>query len=545
MTGADVAMGLLMGLPLGLAIALHPNRWRRALFRARPVPEVPDGSAPAERAAVPRHQAAPHAAALHPLFESVTECVEVLDRDGVVRRMNGAGLAFRNQNHVSRVVGRPMFEVIKPEYCEAFRRLMESGFSGLPGLLEYQIATADGRPRWLETYAVPLHGPGGDVSALLAVSRDVTANRNRGRRKEDARRPTHGSFDGALECVKLQDPSGVIIAMNAAGLPLLEAPRLDMVLGREVYEFITPEYRDHYRAMSVRARNGERSAVEFEVLCANGERRWVETHTAPLYDGDGGVTALLAITRAVADHKSIEEGLRRQRSELAHMCRLSTMGEMASGLAHELNQPLCAISSYAQTAELLSQEADPELKRVLDKIVGEAERASQIIQRVREFVRNQGPKLVPMKPALVAEGAIQLVESERRRLGIRLQVELEDGLPVLMADRIQIEQVLLNLIMNAMQAASDLPQPERQLSLTVRRGDHGTVQFTLCNRGTPIPHDVAACMFTPFYTTKEKGMGMGLAISRSIIEAHNGTIGYRDYPAGGACFYFNLPAVSE
>lgn len=537
MMGPDIAMGLLVGVSLGVALASHTSLRPRALFGSR-------GGSVAETPPPVMERRSNTAIALRPLFESVSDCVEVLDRDGMVLRMNGAGLAFRNQNHISRVIGRPVYDVIMPKHREAYRRMVERVFSGLPGFLEYEIDTVGRRPRWLETYAVPLHGADG-VTSLLAISRELPGRRKKSRQMEEQRQRLRTIIDPRPECVKLLSPTGVVLEMNPGGLPLIHADRLESVLGKEIYEFITPEYRHYYRALSERGLKGERGVMEYEILAMNGERRWVETHAAPLFDGEGAVTTLLAITRNVADRKSIEEGLRRQRSELAHTCRLSTMGEMASGLAHELNQPLCAISSYAETAQSLSPGGNPDLDQVLGKIISETERASQIIQRVREFVRNQGPKLVPTKPAVIAESAIQLVEPERRRLGISFNLDIADDLPVLLADRVQLEQVLLNLIMNAMQASRDLPQQERLLVLTVSRGEDSTVRFSLCNRGAPIPPEVERRMFTPFYTTKEKGMGMGLAISRSIIESHNGTLGYHDDPAGGACFHFHLPAVSK
>lgn len=539
MMGPDIAMGLLVGVSVGVALASNTSLRSRALLGLRGSGSVAETPPP-----VMEERRNTSAVALKPLFESVSDCVELLDRDGVVQRMNGAGLAFRNQNHISRVIGRPVYDVIKPEYCEAYRRMVERVFSGLPGFLEYEINSADRHPRWLETYAVPLHAVNG-VTSLLAISRELPGRRKQRRRLEEQRQRLGTIIDPRPECVKLVSPDGVVLEMNPAGLPLIHADRLDSVVGRQIYEFITPEYRHYYRALSERGLKGERGAIEYEILSMNGERRWVETHAAPLFDGEGMVTALLAITRTVADRKSIEEGLRRQRSELAHACRLSTMGEMASGLAHELNQPLCAISSYAETAQSLCPGGNPDLDQVLGKIISETERASQIIQRVREFVRNQGPKLVPTKPAVIAESAIQLVEPERRRLGISFKLDIAEDLPVLLADRIQLEQVLLNLIMNAMQASKDLPQQERLLVLTLERGNNDTVRFCLCNRGAPIPPEVERRMFTPFYTTKEKGMGMGLAISRSIIESHNGTLGYHDDPAGGACFHFHLPAASK
>jgi PAS domain S-box-containing protein len=473
------------------------------------------------------------------LFEACADCVELLDRDGVVRYLNSAGLAFRNQTHAVRVAGRPASEVVRPRHRAAYRRMAERALAGEAGCLAYEGMTADGRGLWLETQITPLQGPGDRVTSLLAVTRRLPGDRRSGAPQAGRLQPPG---DPDLESVLLQDADGVVREVAAAGLSLLDAERPDNLLGREMNELVTPEYREQYRDLTCRVLRGERGAVEYEALTFSGRRRWMETHASPLFDGGGAVGAVFVVTRCIADRKSIEEGLRRQRSELAHACRLSTMGEMASGLAHELNQPLCAISSYAQSAQSLCGPADPAVQEILDKIVQEAERASQVIRGVRDFVRNQGTKRVSTPPSVMVEAAVQLVESERRRLNVNIQVQVAEGLPFVLADRIQIEQVLLNLLMNALQASQGLPWQERQLSITVALEPGDRVRFCLCNRGPSIPEDVAEHMFTPFYTTKEKGMGMGLPISRAIIEAHDGAMGHRHYAPGGACFFFDLPA---
>jgi signal transduction histidine kinase len=220
------------------------------------------------------------------------------------------------------------------------------------------------------------------------------------------------------------------------------------------------------------------------------------------------------------------------------------MGELASGLAHELNQPLCAISSYAESALQLIRPDDPGVEDLLQKIIHQAERTTQIIQRLRDFVRKQSPKPSPMDAQTLIKEVIQFVEPERRRRHICVSVRVPENLDRICADRIQIGQVLLNLVTNAMQAMQAQPEDQRRLSLVVSRETPGELQFCLCNSGQPVAAEHIGQLFTPFYTTKENGMGMGLAISRTIIEAHGGQISYSDNPAGGACFRFSLPTVS-
>ena len=224
------------------------------------------------------------------------------------------------------------------------------------------------------------------------------------------------------------------------------------------------------------------------------------------------------------------------------------MGEMASSLAHELNQPLCAISSYAESAHLLgsssvssASSSSAELEELLEKIVDQSLRATQIIQNIRDFVRKQSPKPEAISISSTIKSVIEFVEPDIRKYKIGTDLQIADDLLPVKADRVQIEQVILNLITNAIHAVQELPENSRKINIHIENYSEQEVLFKVSNSGLPIPKEIVDQLFTPFYTTKATGMGMGLSISRSIVEAHGGDIWYKPLADFGPCFKFTLP----
>jgi two-component system sensor histidine kinase DctS len=219
------------------------------------------------------------------------------------------------------------------------------------------------------------------------------------------------------------------------------------------------------------------------------------------------------------------------------------MGEMASTLAHELNQPLSAIASYAtgclNRLESGSVSAD-ELMPPITRLGEQARRAGKIIRRIHDFVRKSEPATANCALNDVVEGAVGFLEAEARKRCITVDLDLTNPSPRVMADRILIEQVVLNLTRNAMEAMGQSPRPDRVLSIGVT-AENGQALVRIADSGCGIAQDVADSLFTPFFTTKEDGMGMGLNICRSIIESHRGRLWFEPNPEGGSVFLFTLP----
>ena len=270
----------------------------------------------------------------------------------------------------------------------------------------------------------------------------------------------------------------------------------------------------------------------------------VEYSSTPLRDAQGAVIGSVVVFRDISDRKRAEEEEQRQRMELAHVARLSTMGEMASGIAHELNQPLTAIATNAQACVRMIEAGRGDTERmadVLEKIGAQAERAGGIIKQLRQFVKKEQPELSLVNLNDLVDDVIELVKPEARTAEVIIRRDLEPGLPQVMVQPIQIDQVMLNLARNAIEAMADFPVSRKLLTISTRTGGRNAVIVTVSDTGPGLSDEILAEAFNPFVTTKSKGMGLGLSISKGIIEAHKGNL-YAERTAGpGAVFRFTLP----
>jgi C4-dicarboxylate-specific signal transduction histidine kinase len=255
----------------------------------------------------------------------------------------------------------------------------------------------------------------------------------------------------------------------------------------------------------------------------------------------------LTMISDITDRKEAEERNRVQQEKLLLTSRLMSVGEMASTLAHEINQPLSAIANYNMGAvrRLKSDHWKKEdLVSALEKSAAQAERAGRVVQRVREFLRRREPVREPMSINEVVIDVTELIELEAEKASVHLGLDLGDDVPLVNADRIMVEQVLLNLVKNGIEAMKQTPRTERRLTVRTRRTGN-QVEVCVIDRGHGIPGEVAPELFSPFFTTKTNGMGMGLNICRSIVELHDGHLWFSANPAGGAMFHFTLPQVIE
>ena len=250
----------------------------------------------------------------------------------------------------------------------------------------------------------------------------------------------------------------------------------------------------------------------------------------------------------IARRKQAHDQLQDLQSELTHVARVSMMGEMATGLAHELNQPLTALNAYAQTcSRLISSGATDiaSLQEPLQDIVLQAERASEIIRRLRDFVRRKPPNRSTVDANGLVQEVAELVEHEARRSDVSIQLNLAERLPPVLADSIQIHQVVLNLVQNGIQALVASDAETRKIRIETATAESGMLLVAVHDSGPGIPEETAGRVFDAFFTTKPDGLGMGLSISRSIIEDHGGRLWFTPHPEGGALFRFTLPTNSE
>jgi two-component system sensor histidine kinase TtrS len=270
----------------------------------------------------------------------------------------------------------------------------------------------------------------------------------------------------------------------------------------------------------------------------------VEYSATPIRDEGGATLGAVVVFRDMTERRRAAERIRLHQSELAHVARLSTLGEMASGIAHELNQPLTAIATNARACVRMIEAgtAGEQCGDVLERIADQAERAGEIIRQIRHFARKESPLLRPTRVTAILRTVVGLIEPDAERAGIELTVESPPEEVWVKAQEIQIEQVLLNLARNAIEAMEPCPPP-RRLVLAALPQAEGQIELSVCDTGPGLAPGIRDRLFEPFVTTKPLGMGLGLSIGAGIVQAHGAELNVRSEPGAGASFRFTLPTV--
>jgi len=286
--------------------------------------------------------------------------------------------------------------------------------------------------------------------------------------------------------------------------------------------------------------------------CKDGRSFPVEYSSTPIRDERGATIGSVVVFRDMTERRDAAEKIRRHQAELAHVARLSMLGEMASGIAHELNQPLTAISANARACVHLiegGQASVPYCTDVMERVAGQAERAGQVIQHIRRFARKEPPERGPTRVSAMFDTVVALVRPDAVRDGVSLEVRVREGADWVEAQAIQIEQVLLNLARNAIEAMTDTPagnagQSRGKRLVLEARGIEGGVEISVSDTGPGLGPAVAETVFQPFVTTKAQGLGLGLSISSRICEAHDSRLEVHSDPASGTVFRFTLAGTT-
>ena len=269
--------------------------------------------------------------------------------------------------------------------------------------------------------------------------------------------------------------------------------------------------------------------------------RWYALHWRDLDCGKRALSLLTAVD--ISERIETLDSHKTQQEKLLFTSRMMSVGEMAATLAHELNQPLAAIVNYLNgSLRLVDQAGGPvQVERALQAARTQAEHASAVIARVREFVRAREPRRDAQELPLIVDTVLELLRLEAERQQLRIELALAPGLPAVYADRVMVEQVLLNLVKNAIEAMREVPAAQRGLRIEARVNLDGDVEVRVCDRGPGLSQAESEQLFSPFYTTKSDGLGIGLAICRSIIEYHEGRLFFEAREGGGSVFGFTLP----
>jgi two-component system sensor histidine kinase DctS len=392
------------------------------------------------------------------------------------------------------------------------------------------------------------------VTVLIMLARDMRRRQRVELDLADALAFRKAMEDSLVTGLRARDNEGRITYVNPAFCEMVGFEAKELIGKSIPAPYWPPEMVDEYgqrQALRLAGNAPPREGVESVFMRKNGERFAVMIFEAPLINALGEQTGWMGAVLDISEQRRVEEVSRASQERLQATARLATVGEMASLLSHELNQPLAAISSYATGSMNLLQDAavkDPQLVETLgsaiQRIGQQAERAGKVIKSVHDFVRRRDQAREAVKPRALLDDVMPLVILQARKLGVRVVVQCPSDLPAVLCDRTMVEQVLLNLSRNGMQAMAD-DTPHKVLTLSVRPAASNAtsrwLEFSVADVGQGIPDGVSEKLFTPFFTTKEEGMGLGLSLCRTVVEQHGGFLGHHPNTPRGTVFSFTLP----
>jgi two-component system, LuxR family, sensor kinase FixL len=433
----------------------------------------------------------------------------------VVALVVSVGLALELQRHHVRT----MSEILRRRQAE--RRLAE-----LNAELEQHV-----RQRTEQ-----LHG------TMRRLEREVQEHQQAIEDMRESERRLQDVLDHAMAAIYLRDTEGRYVIVNRYWQQLAGL-RAEDVVGKTLEEIMSADTVEALQAHN-RLVLESLQAMQFEesIRQADGIHTWVSVKF-PQFDRDGRAVGVWGISTDITERKRAEEQARRHQAELAHVLRLGTIDQMAAGFAHEIHQPLGAVANYGQGAvhRIRAGSVQPgELLPIIEAMVHEALRAGEIIRRVRELVRKEPSEQLPFDVNALVRESVQVIDSETRNLGVEIRLALAPDLPPLVCNGVQVEQVIVNLLRNALEAMPANARGVGRVTVTSGLAGPRVVEVSVCDNGVGLP-EPSIDVFAPFQSTKARGLGMGLSISRSIVEAHHGTIRAVRNPGGGSTFAFTLP----
>ena len=479
--------------------------------------------------------------------ESLVTGIRAIDLQGRIIFVNPAFCRMIGWSEQELLGLRPPFPYWPPEEADQLRHDLEQTLAGQApqGGYEMRIMRRDGHRFDVRMYLSPLIDSEGRQIGWMASMNDITEPKRVRAELEAAHERFVAVLDGLDTAVYVADVSNdEILYVNHAFKNLYG---FDAV-GKDCWQVTTachPEPGD----FQLDPRQLDLNAVPYELF--DGEIRhqlsgqWFHLRDRAIRWVDGRVVRM-EIASDITDRRQMEEAALQHQDRLEQTSRLITMGEMASSLAHELNQPLSAIANYCMGSVNRLNSGDyrrEDILAAMEKASAQAERAGKIIRRTREFVKKSAPVRAPAALVDIVEEAIGFADIEARKAAVSLRVDISPELPPVFADHIMIEQVVLNLVKNGIEAMQQTHADERELSVTASFNGGRVVEVAVTDRGCGMTEEQAERIFVPFYTSKAEGMGMGLNICRSIIEYHGGRLWAQSSPQGGSVFRFTLPTL--
>jgi len=480
------------------------------------------------------------------LFDAAPEFIFIINTEGVIQQTNK--YAIHNSGYsMDEIIGHNIKEFFTEEsqqICDCtFPNLKQQGNSRS----DIEFVCKDQTVVSMECAATAVPDENGEFTSFMIIQRDVTENRQAARDLADSEKRFRTLFNSTFQFICVLDPDGNVLEANRTLLEFLGCEPANIVGNSFCHTLaMGSEWNDlqpMYEAI-VRAILGDLVHLELKLKRNDGTIATVDFTLKPVKNDEGQPILIIAEGRDITERKKNEEEAKQHLRESAHFLRLNTMGEMASGMAHELNQPLTAIGSYCESATSMISElpsASGELKDILIRATEQAHRAGGIIKHLRSFMSKEDASKEPLDIDVLMFKIVKFVSWEIQNSGIKIETSTGGHGHRVLANKIQIEQVLLNLVMNSMEAIEGEGVEKAKLVLQTRITRDGLIELTVTDNGPGLDSNILDMAFDPFQTSKKSGMGLGLSISRSIIESHGGRLWVDENYRKGARFGFELP----
>jgi PAS domain S-box-containing protein len=433
------------------------------------------------------------------------------------------------------------FDCVFPEDLSEAQRQFAQGMAGNRVPFDFRLRRNDGSEIWVSISCGPVLDGAGVVAGLLGLFADITE-----RKQAEARlRESEERFRNMANCA----PALIWMAGHGKrreffnhGWLAFTGRNLEQEIGNGWVQGVHPDDMQHCREICQSALDARRPfEIEYRLRRHDGEYRWVLDTAAPRFTPDAEFMGYVGTAVDITDKKQAEESHRR----VEHLQRLAVIGELMAAIAHELNQPLTAISNDVDTAAKLLNSANlrlDELTEIISDIRADTGRAREVISRIRDFVLKRETQMGPLDLNSVVTDALDLIAGDARRRGVQLRAELPPGIPWVIGDPTQLQQVLINLAMNGMDAMSNTSRATRCLTVQTRPNGDDHIEVAVLDCGDGVAPNHFPRLFESFFTTKREGMGLGLFLARSIVESHRGRIWAENSPRGGAIFRFTVLA---
>jgi PAS domain S-box-containing protein len=480
------------------------------------------------------------------IVETTPECVTVLSCGGTVLSVNSAGRRVLGSPPTESLVGTCYFDRVAAEHRAQYVEFNRNICSGKDGFLEFDFITPRGERRHLEVHAAPMHDSDGAI-VQLGVTRDITVRKQA---EEELRksaalmakveqlslsgsfcwRPETGSFTWSEQLYRIFGiEPGVRVTMDMIAARVHPG---DLHLLHEVIQ---------------QAQDGKHLEFDHRLLWSDGSVRYVRIQAHAMRDSQGWLDYIGAV-HDVTERRQSEEALQSLRAELAHASRVNSLGALTASIAHEISQPLAGIMTNASTGLRMLNTEPPNIEGALETVrrtLRDGHRASEVMTRLRALFSKKSVTTEAVDLVEAANDVIELLRCEIRERRIVLRLETANDPPPVTGDRVQLQQVVLNLLLNAVEAMDGVDDRPRQMLIRIERDDADCVRLAVTDSGVGFDPQQARKLFDAFYTTKREGMGIGLSVSRSIIETHGGRVWATSDERFGATFAFSIPCRAK